>query len=161
MMKSVKRFLAAMLGLVLALGLTMPAAAQDSSAAPIITRQPKSHIIAVAGWEFRLKAEAVLPEGVEGTLSYVCEYKDLRRWYGSCDEQEDGSILCWDGISDAYTIRQANGGFALRLRKPVLSQVIHITVYNDETGDYVTSDPVKVTVLPGLLSFIYRLLRYR
>ena len=152
-MKTAKRCLAAMLGLVLAFSLAVPAMAQ--STAPIITRQPKTRVYVAAGQEFTLNAQAKLPAGVEGTLSYACSYWD---YGGSCDEMEDGLILCWDGWM-TYTIEQPDGKFALRIYSPG-TQTVDIKVYNDATGECVESRPVQVVVIDsyGLPQWQYWLL---
>ncbi|MCL2508320.1 MAG: hypothetical protein FWF05_04005 [Oscillospiraceae bacterium] len=70
-MKAMKRVLCVTLTLVLGLGLLVPASAADADPTPIITVAPNFPNAAYAGDTLILGVEAVLPEGIEGELSYA------------------------------------------------------------------------------------------
>ena len=116
-MKQTKRILSAALALVLAFALLVPAGAAIDPNAPVITALPNSPISVKIGKSFTLTAQARLPAGAEGTLSYA--------WYEFL-----GNRLVATGPSATITAEASING--MKVEK--YYYVVVTNTYEDENG---------------------------
>jgi len=144
-----KRVLSIALALALGLAVLVPEVwAAGEPNAPIITMQPKAEKTTVqVGKELKLEAQANLPDGIKGTLSYA--------WYAYVDWTDPGTKPIATGAKVSIPVTQDMIGFGDPAILAIAGNfyVVVTNTYKDSQGKtqkaYTKSDDVFIALFPG------------